>query len=160
MDWALEESFDGVLRNPVGFHDEFAGVYSGGESASVVPSSGDLWTATDGIDWELAAEPPVGDVERLVAQDGDLFVESRAGLWALRQDDEWREVIPYNELLRTAAAVGPDRIVVFNQGTANAGYVWDFELVGVFDTKSLEPVEFADMPEGEMERIAGDASRP
>jgi hypothetical protein len=41
------------------------------------------------------------------------------------------------------AAIGPERIVVFHDGT----FADPFELLGVFDTETLEPVEFSGLPD-------------
>ena len=148
LGWVLEESFDGLLDDPVAVGDGFAAVHSAEDPESV----GELWTSTDGSEWEPAPDPPPGSVQRLTAHGGNLFVEVDTGLWARQHSDGWREVISFDGIYRPFAAVGPERIVVYSQGGGGR----PFGVVGVFDTASLDPVDFDPLPASDVEGFVGE----
>jgi hypothetical protein len=148
LGWVLEESFDGLLDDPVAVGDGFAAVHTAEDPESV----GELWTSTDGSEWEPAPDPPPGSVQRLTAHGGNLFVEFDTGLWARQHSDGWREVISFDGIYRPFAAVGPERVVVYSQGGGGR----PFGVVGVFDTASLDPVDFDPLPASDVEGFVGE----
>ena len=101
---------------------------------------------------------PTDDVYSLVGQDDQLFavsgdiadyeVGTPQTLWRRRSGEPWEEVMTDDALHRIA--VNSDRLIA---------YRWDpFGIVGVFDTATMETVEFADVSEGlpAEERMYGD----
>jgi len=146
VSWELGSSLTGELEQVVSWSEGFAAIMDtdGGET----PGGGELWYSEDGVEWWAAVVRPLGrttDIYALAAQGDQLFALSgdifdRAAprtLWRRQSGEPWVEVI--TDVALQGIAVNSDRVIA---------YAWDrFEIVGVFDTATMEPVEFAGLPE-------------
>ena len=144
--WTMEQELQGELDGVVAWSEGFAGIMDvdGGE----IYEGGEIWYSVDGIEWARESEEspgPGGDVFKLVGRQGDLFALSGdwsndtedKTLWHRRADEPWEVVVadPRLEFL----AVGDERLIAYAQN--------GFEVVGVFDTSTLEAAEYAGLPD-------------
>ena len=146
VDWQYGSSLPGALRHVAAWPDGLAAIVDvdGDETAA----GGEVWYSADGIEWEAALIRPPGQSDQfysLVGADDQLFAltgdpdnaETPQTLWNRRVGEPWAEVITSEALDRMA--VGPDRLIAYGED--------GFNIVGVFDTATLAPVEVADLPE-------------
>ena len=143
--WTLEHSMPGELDQVVVWSEGFAGIMDldGAETLD----GGEVWYSPDGIEWaeRLDGDGPGDDVFTLVGHQGELFALSGPALewdedktlWHRPADGPWSAVLtdPRLELL----AVGGDRLFAYSQN--------GFQVAGVFDTATLEPVDYGGLPE-------------
>ena len=149
VSWELGSSLTGVLDQIVPWSDGFAAIMDAdGDKTS---GGGELWYSSDGIDWVLLRPlERMNEIYALASHDDQLFAltgdtfegASPQTLWRRRRGDP-PEVGPWEEVMTDDAlqgiAVNSDRLIA---------YAWSpFGIVGVFDTATMEPVEFAGLPE-------------
>lgn len=154
MPWTLEHSMPGELDQVVVWSDGFAGIMDldGAETLD----GGAIWYSPDGIEWaeRLDGDGPGDDVFTLVGHQGELFALSGPALeldedktlWHRPADGPWSAVLtdPRLELL----AVGGDRLFAYSQN--------GFQVPGVFDTATLEQVDYGGLPEVDLAWAASD----
>lgn len=144
MDWELVDSLSGALRQPVAWAGGFAAINFPDGDASIVSDGGqpgELWLSTDGLDWAPARiAAGTNDVSALAGDDGVLFTLTGdildnavpQTLWRSTDAMTWTEVLRGERLEHIA--VGAGRLIAYRQNA--------FEMLGVFDTTTLEQVEF------------------
>lgn len=147
--WAAASSLTGELTQIVSWSDGFAAIMNAGGD-DPPGEGGELWYSADGVDWEAAVVRPFGltdDIYSVFGQDDQLFAMSGdigdyedgtpQTLWHRRSGEPWEEIMTDDALHRIA--VNPDRLIA---------YRWDpLGIVGVFDTATIEALEFLDVSE-------------
>lgn len=150
VDWQPGPSLPGQLDQVAAWSDGLAAILD--VDGDETPAGGEVWYSTDGVDWSDEAPSLPDAAYRLAGQNGDLFAltgdPDDAGtpqtLWYRRAGQRWTEVI--TDVALDHMAVGPDRLIAYGQGGFTNGQA-GFTILGVFDTATLAPVEFADLPE-------------
>lgn len=143
--WELRSSLTGELDQVVSWSEGFAAVMkTGGDEPP--GEGGELWLSEDGVDWQASGPfGPQGDIDAVVGQDDQLFAVSGDAyedgnpqtLWRLRSGEPWEELMIDDAL--SGIAVNSERLIA---------YSWDpFGVLGVFDTATMEEVEFLDVSE-------------
>jgi hypothetical protein len=146
--WELGSSLSGALGEVVSWSEGYAAIMD--TDGDDVGSRGELWYSADGVEWEAALLRPFGrtdDIYALASQNDQLFALSGdilddavpQTLWSRRVGEPWEEVVTDDALEHIA--VGSDRLIAYSQE--------GFEIVGVFDTATMDPVEFASLPDVE-----------
>jgi len=145
--WAAVSSLTGELDQIVSWSEGFAAIMKS-DGDEPPGEGGELWHSKDGVDWEASGPfGPQDDIYSIVGQDDQLFAVSGdisnyedgtpQTLWRRRSGEPWGEIMTDDALHRIA--VNSDRLVA---------YRWDpFGIVGVFDTATMETVEFLDVSE-------------
>lgn len=158
VEWRAGPSFPGRLRDVTTWSGGLAAIMD--PDGDETPGGGEVWYSTDGIEWapESATEPG-DDVFVLAGQHGALFAlagdpddpATAQTLWHRTADDGWVEVVTSDAL--DLMAVGPAQVVAY-RGLG-------FEIVGVFDTVTMAPIEVTQPPAIEpTEAASGQAFEP
>jgi hypothetical protein len=145
VDWQYGASLPGQLRQVVSWSEGLAAILDADGDDN--GRGGEVWYSSDGVEWTHLLDPfgPDDDVYLLAGQQGALFAlagdpddpATLQTLWHRPAGAPWAELITSEGL--DHMAVGPERLVAY----AEEG----FEIVGVFDTATLAPVEFTGIPE-------------
>ena len=145
MGWTLVSSMSGALQQPVTWSSGFAAINDPADDAQIIDDmASEIWFSPDGIEWAPAPNAPPGDVLALAGQHGDLFaligdIFDNTGpqtLWHLRAGEPWEEILTHEML--DLIAVGPERLIAYSHGK--------FDILAVYDTTTLAPVEFNGLP--------------
>jgi hypothetical protein len=157
--WELGSSLTGELTQIVSWSEGFAAIMEA--DGEPYAGGGELWYSADGVEWEAALVRPfghaadiyalVGHNDQLFALSGDIFDNAAPlTLWQRRAGEPWEEVMTHEAL--EYIAVSSDRLVGYQQS--------GFEVVAIFDTTTMEPVEFTGWPEANVEAVGEFSTEP
>lgn len=135
--WTEVATLPGALRGVVSRAGGFAAILD--DADEDWSSQGALWWSVDGVEWSPvpgAPDAPVfelaSDGEVLFALTGDPLDDDPANaLWHVADTGSWQQLLADEHL--DHVAISDDRLIAYRQGR--------FQLLGVFDTDTLAPVE-------------------